>query len=99
MSSKFNAAIGAGYSAWLLAIMVVLVQLYAPFKDMLKAVFGHHWVAKGIIITAVFIIAGFVYRNKTAIGKWNDDEFGWKSTLWSIGIIFAFFIFEYFVLV
>lgn len=95
--AKFNASIGAAASAWLLALLVIAGELSAPFKALLKDTFSHHWIGKAVLVTAAFLLLGFVFRNRKSVGKWGDEKAAWYSVLLSLGAIFLFFIIHYFV--
>ena len=85
---RFNYYLATAVSAWLLAALVIVSQLVPPFKNVLAAVFTHHWVAKAIIITAAFIAAGFVDRKVS-------EKAAWYSMLGSLAAIGLFFVVEY----
>lgn len=94
--TKFNFYLGAAASAWLLAILVIVAELYEPFKNLLKSTFSHHWIGKAVIITIAFLVFGFLLRNKGSIGNFSDDKLAWYSMLGSLIVIFLFFIMEFF---
>jgi hypothetical protein len=96
MMAKFNFYFGAAASSWLLAILVIAAELYAPFKNLLKNIFTHHWIGKGIIITIAFLAFGFILKGKESVGNIKDDKLAWYSTLGSLIVIFLFFIMEFF---
>lgn len=95
--TKFNFYLGAAASAWLLAVLVIVAELFLPFKDFLKNIFSHHWIGKAVIIFGAFFIFGFFMRNKNSIGKISDGKFAWYSTLLSLAIMLLFFIVHYFI--
>lgn len=41
-----------------IAIIVVWAELYAPLKGWLKSSFGHHWVGKGVLASAIYFVLG-----------------------------------------
>ncbi len=94
--TRFNLYFGAAASAWLLAILVIAAELIEPFKNFLKAVFIHHWIGKGVIITIAFLVFGFLLKNKSSIGTFSDEKIAWYSVLGSLIVIFLFFIMEFF---
>ena len=91
----FNFYLGASASAWLLTIMVILSELFEPFKESLKETFSHHWIGKLVIITIAFFALGFLVK-EDSIKKISNDKFAWRSIIGSLIIIILFFIFEYF---
>ena len=94
--TKFNFCLGAAASAWLLAILVIVAELYVPFKNLLKSTFSHHWIGKAVIITIAFLAFGFILRDKKSVGNIRDDKLAWYSMLGSLIVIFLFFIMEFF---
>ena len=56
-----NQIVNAFLMSAVVAIVVVVAltivgELYAPLKDWLKTVFGHHWVGKGVLSFAGFYL-------------------------------------------
>lgn len=94
--TKFSFYFGATASAWLLAILVIVADLYEPFKNLLKSAFSHHWIGKAVIITVAFLMFGFLLRNKASLGSISDERLAWYSMLGSLMAIFLFFIIEFF---
>ncbi|MBI2658407.1 hypothetical protein HYX08_06980 [Candidatus Woesearchaeota archaeon] len=93
--AKFNFYLGAAASAWLLAIMVITAELIAPFKNLLKALFTHHWIGKAVIVTTAFLVFGLLLRGKEQIGNFPDGKISWYSMLGSLIAIFLFFAAEF----
>lgn len=93
---KPNFFLGATASAWLLTIMVIVAELFGPFKDTLKSVFGHHWIGKGIIVLVVFFAASFVLSEKKSVGGLSDKSLAWNSTVASLAVTLLFFAAEFF---
>ncbi len=48
----------------LIVSMTVIGELYSPFKDFLEERFTHHWIGKGAISTAAFVLVIFLYAPK-----------------------------------
>ena len=92
---KFNFHFGAAASSWLLALLVITAELAPPFKDFLKATFGHHWIGKTLIVAIVFFLTGILLANKNSIGKYKDEQLSWYSVLGSLAVILLFYIFEF----
>ena len=91
---KFNQYKAITFSSLLLTILVIASELSEVFKNTLKAIFSHHWVAKAIIISIVFFIVGFAYKNKIST---SDEKNAWRAALASMIIIFLLFIILYLV--
>lgn len=92
MRKKFNFCLGAAASSWLLAIMVMAAELYAPFKALLAAVFAHHWIGKAALTAAAFVVFGFLLKERK-----TDERLAWRSILGSLAVIFAFYVLEFIV--
>lgn len=94
--TKFNFYWGSAVSSWLLVILIVAAELYEPFKNLLKSVFTHHWIGKGVIIALAFLVFGFLLRDKNSVGKFSDEKIAWFSVIASLTVILLFFIIEFF---
>ena len=94
---KLNFYLGATVSAWVLAAMVILAELVAPFKDALKNTFSHHWIGKVVIVLAAFLLFSFLLKDKKSIAGVADEKAAWYSTLGSLAVILLFYIMEFFV--
>ena len=94
--AKFNFYAGASASAILLALLVILSELAEPFKALLASVFGHHWIGKAVLVAIAFLLAGFLLKEKTSLGKISFKDLAWKSSLASLAVIFLFYILEFF---
>ncbi len=92
MKLKFNFFAGVTASSLLLTLMVIVAELYAPFKDILKAVFGHHWIGKVVIMAIVFFAVSYLYRDK----KFSEKN-AWYSAIISVSVILLFYIVNYMV--
>ena len=93
---KFNFYAGASASAILLALLVILSELVEPFKTLLASVFGHHWIGKTVLVILVFLLAGYLLKEKSFIGKFSFRDMAWKSCLASLAVIFLFYVIEFF---
>lgn len=91
---KFNFYLGVAVSSWLLLALIVAAQLFAPFKTLLKNTFSHHWIGKAVIITAAFLIAGYVMRKNNSIAGVKDEKAAWYSALASLILMLLFFAVE-----
>ena len=93
---KFNFHAGAAAASVLLALLVIIAELAAPFKAFLASVFGHHWIGKAVLISIVFIVVGFLYKKESIFGVKNE-KLSWYGTLGSLAAIFLFYLAHYFV--
>ncbi len=85
---------GAFAASLLLAILVIVAELAKPFKDFLASIFTHHWVGKGVLTAAAFIIIGYVYKQDNIFGI-KSEKASWYATLGSLAIIFLFYIIHF----
>ena len=42
------------------ALLIITKETYAPLKDWMKSLSGHHWTTHGIFVIALFIVLGFI---------------------------------------
>ncbi len=94
-NQKFSLYMGAAVSSWTLTAMIITAEFSPLFKGLLKSIFTHHWIGKIVITTAVFVLAGFLLKNKTDVGKYTDENVAYCSVIASLAIIFLFFIIHY----
>jgi len=81
----------------LMTITIITADLYAPCKDLLKGITGHHWVTKGVLGAAVFAALVPILKFSSK----GDDVA--QSLSWAIGTaiigtiaIGLFYILHYF---
>ncbi|MBS3132049.1 hypothetical protein J4212_06455 [Candidatus Woesearchaeota archaeon] len=85
---------GASAASVLLAALVITSELLPSFKALLASIFRHHWVAKGILVAAVFIALSLFCKGDKILGI-ESEKVAWYSTLCSLAIILIFFIVHY----
>lgn len=79
------------------ALLVVTKETYAPLKDWMKSLSGHHWTTHGIFVIVLFIILGFVLSKANL----NEKIDAVKTSLFVIagtvfgGLIIAGFYFKH----
>ncbi len=83
----------------LIVFMTIYAELNTGFKDFLKNLFGHHWVAKGIITVIFFILSYFILKNFISDNKKVKEIVAWVIIATILGslAIFIFFIYEFFI--
>ncbi len=47
----------------LIAVLTISAEVYKPLKDLLKEMFIHHWIGKGVLSFFGFIIVGFILQS------------------------------------
>ncbi|MCR4328417.1 MAG: hypothetical protein NUV53_02755 [Patescibacteria group bacterium] len=52
---------GAIAASVFIAVSTIGGELYKPFKDWLAGTFYHHWVGKGILAVAIFLLVAFLH--------------------------------------
>lgn len=104
MDKKLNIVNSLILSAAITVIFITLVTIVAdlqpPLKNWLKNTFTHHWVGKGILAVAIFVVATFLFsflpfqieENKLSKKVW---ALFWISILGAF-VIFGFYIYETF---
>jgi hypothetical protein len=79
------------------ALLIIAKESYAPLKDWMKSLSGHHWTTHGIFVIVLFIILGFVL-SKTTLDEKIDAA---KTSLFIIagtvfgGLIIVGFFFKH----
>jgi len=56
------------------ALLIVAKETYAPLKDWMKSLFGHHWTTHGIFVIALFIILGYIFSKADLDKKIDADK-------------------------
>lgn len=94
MKMKFDLYLGAMTSALTLVVLVIAAELAEPLKEILKILFWHHWIGKGIIVYLVFLVSGLIGGSRK-YSNYSNDRIAWYSVLGSLALIFAFYLLEY----
>ena len=84
-----------------IVVMTILSEVSPGFKDSLKDLAGHHWVAKGLIAFGIFTVAWLV--SAVPLARQQDDDIAVRrwvlaaagSSLAGIVIIFMYFVGHY----
>jgi len=90
---------GAIVSVVFIAASTIGGELYHPFKDWLKATFYHHWVGKGILSVAIFLVVTLLHSfvpkntNEERLRKCFMILF-WLAVVSTLSIT-IFFIYEF----
>lgn len=53
----------------LMTVTVIVADLFLPLKNFLAGITGHHWTAKGLLGSLIFIILIFIFNAKS-----GDDD-------------------------
>ena len=81
---------GMTASSWVLTALVIATEFSAPFKQLLTQVLWHHWIAKAVIITLVFLAVSAITKKAA-----TEERAAWFSILANTVLIFLFFIVMY----
>jgi hypothetical protein len=55
-------------------LLIVAKENYAPLKDWMKSLSGHHWITHGIFVIALFIVLGYFLSKADLEKKINADK-------------------------
>jgi len=91
---KFSFYNGTFAASVLLAILVIVAELAKPFKDFLASIFTHHWIGKGILTAAAFVIVGYLYKQDKVFNV-KSEKASWYATLGSLAVIFLFYVIHF----
>jgi formate hydrogenlyase subunit 3/multisubunit Na+/H+ antiporter MnhD subunit len=79
------------------ALLIVAKESYAPLKDWMKALSGHHWISHGIFVIVLFIALGYAL-SRTDL----DETIDAAKTAWMViagtvlgGLIIVGFFFKH----
>jgi uncharacterized membrane protein SirB2 len=54
-------------------LLIVAKESYAPLKDWMKSLSGHHWMTHGIFVIVLFIVLGYIF-SRTDLNKKIDAD-------------------------
>ncbi len=60
----YSALRGTVWAIVLVVVLTVGAELFAPLKSTLAAVFGHHWIGKGVLSAALWLTVAYVGSDK-----------------------------------
>lgn len=93
-------------SAWSAALAITLVviltiggELFTTLKGFLKALSGHHWISKSLLMALVYLIGtGLIYLIVPQVDpkrlRRSLDYLIWISII-AVGAVFLFFLWHY----
>ena len=102
-SKKFTVVWAAALAAAIAIVVVVALtvggELLPPLKAWLKATFSHHWIGKGVLAAAVFLVLTFIGSLRSAVGEDRAAAgvrlLAWTLALGSLSLV-LFFAYEAF---
>ncbi|HHH12431.1 MAG TPA: hypothetical protein ENJ77_00990 [Candidatus Moranbacteria bacterium] len=87
-------ALRAGvWSMFLVVVLTLGGEIYAPIKDTLALFFGHHWVGKGVLAAVFWIVAAWIASDRPIE---NPERYLRKSLLLAAVAVFGFYLIHYF---
>ena len=95
----FSSIISAFVAVVFVAAITVWAELSAPLKDWLKDLTGHHWVSKGVLMLAIYVLSFiivYLFSKSTNINSVNQALKGlnWIVIL-GVVVIWGFFVWHY----
>lgn len=78
-------------------LLIVAKENYAPLKDWMKSLFGHHWTTHGIFVIALFIILGYIFSRGGQNRKTDANKTSWMVITGTVlgGLIIVGFFFKH----
>jgi len=55
-------------------LLIVAKETYAPLKNGMKSLFGHHWTTHGIFVIVLFIVLGYILSKANLENKIDADK-------------------------
>ena len=55
-------------------LLIVAKESYAPLKDWMKSLSGHHWITHGIFVIVLFIVLGYLFSGAGLVKKIDADR-------------------------
>ena len=95
----WSSALAAIITGIAVAVITIWADLYAPLKDILKTLTGHHWITKSLGSIILYLVLWGVLS--ASAGEKNGEQ--GKRALWLLFIftilsalaIFAFYVWHY----
>jgi hypothetical protein len=56
------------------ALLIIAKETYAPLKDWMKSLFGHHWTTHGIFVIVLFVVLGYLFSKTNLVRKVDADN-------------------------
>lgn len=76
-------------------LLVIIKEEYAPLKDFMKSLSGHHWITHGIFIIVIFLLLGYVFSRGDVKEKYDPGKLSAYivfSTIIGSLLIFGYFL-------
>ena len=72
---KFSIGFGVSFlvASIFNGLLIVAKESYAPLKNWMKSLSGHHWITHGIFVIVLFIVLGYIF-SKTDMDKKIDAD-------------------------
>jgi len=78
-------------------LLIVAKESYAPLKDWMKSLSGHHWMTHGIFVIVLFIVLGYIFSRTDLNRKIDADRTSGLVIAGTVlgGLIIAGFFFKH----
>ena len=78
-------------------LLIVAKESYAPLKNLMKSLSGHHWMTHGIFLIVLFIVLGYIFSRTDLDKKIDADRTSGLVIAGTIagGLIIAGFFFKH----
>jgi hypothetical protein len=78
-------------------LLIVAKENYAPLKDWMKSLSGHHWTTHGIFVIVLFILLGFILSKTDLNRKIDAYKTSWMVIAGTVlgGLIIVGFYFKH----
>ena len=73
---KFSVGLGVSFliASIFNGLLIVAKESYAPLKNWMKSLSGHHWITHGIFVIVLFIVLGYIFSKTDMYKKINADK-------------------------
>lgn len=55
-------------------LLIIAKETYAPLKDLMKSLSGHHWITHGIFVIVLFLVLGYIFSKTDMDRKIDADK-------------------------
>jgi formate hydrogenlyase subunit 3/multisubunit Na+/H+ antiporter MnhD subunit len=86
-------SISAMASIGLVALLTIIGEKFAPLKDALTAISGHHSLSKSIIAVVLFVVLGIIIGYTTKSDNENSGKFMWGVFWTTLGASVAILVY------
>jgi len=70
-------SISAITSIIVVTLFTLIGELAHPFKDVLKAITGHHWITKSVLSVIIFVVPGLILSYTIKSDRDDSGKYIW----------------------